>query len=145
MIRLQFSREGKRVEARLPDSGGRARIGRASDCEIAIDDPKASKVHAVVSVESSPDGPKVFAEDGGSRNGTFVNGRKIDGRTLLGSGDRIRVGATEFVLFAGAPAAAAGAGASAAAMWLLLALFFAGATFASKIAFGALIGRLMGT
>jgi pSer/pThr/pTyr-binding forkhead associated (FHA) protein len=42
-----------------------------------------------------PDGAAV--EDLGSRNGTFVNGEKIEGRRSLKEGDLIGVGAVQLV------------------------------------------------
>jgi uncharacterized membrane protein YdfJ with MMPL/SSD domain len=53
-------------------------------------DPELSREHARVSIV---DGRPVV-EDLGSKNGTFVNGRRIDGPTELRPGDQIKVGTT---------------------------------------------------
>jgi len=54
-------------------------IGRQSDCDIVLDSNSVSRRHA----EVVADGGAFFVEDLGSRNGTYVNGRKIEGRTRL--------------------------------------------------------------
>jgi Nif-specific regulatory protein len=67
------------------------RIGRGTDNAIVLGDPLCSRVHAII---SQNDG--VWrVNDGDSRNGTFVNGQKIDD-AVLGDGHYIRVGSTEF-------------------------------------------------
>ena len=50
------------------------RIGRGLDCQIVLTDPLSSRVHAIV--YNDEDG--WWARDAGSRNGTFMNGQKID-------------------------------------------------------------------
>jgi hypothetical protein len=49
-------------------------LGRGADCEILLDDPGASRRHAVVFFK----GPLVVLRDLESRNGTFVNGVRIN-------------------------------------------------------------------
>ncbi len=63
-------------------------IGRASENDIQISDPVASRFHC--HVERGPDGLKLV--DLESQNGTCVNGRKINA-SKLASGDRIEIGA----------------------------------------------------
>lgn len=70
----------------LPD--GEHDIGRMSDCWLTLDDELASRYHARFIIR----GPKAVLEDLGSRNGTFVNGQKLNGRTELGDGDKVRIG-----------------------------------------------------
>jgi Nif-specific regulatory protein len=67
-------------------------LGRDTDCDIVLVDPLCSRVHAEVVREE--DG--WWIGDADSRNGTFVNGQKID-RARLDAGAHIRVGSTEFV------------------------------------------------
>ena len=62
-------------------------IGRQSDCDIVLDSNSVSRRHA----EVVADGGAFFVEDLGSRNGTYVNGRKIEGRTRLAENDRIKI------------------------------------------------------
>ena len=63
------------------------KIGRGGSCDIVIDVPLASRVHAIVSKQRG----SWMIRDCGSRNGTRVNGSKIDAANL-GDGDRIRIG-----------------------------------------------------
>ena len=64
-------------------------IGREGD--VAIDDPEVSRRHAAV--RPVPQG--VELEDLGSANGTFVDGRRIVGRTTLTNSAAVRAGASE--------------------------------------------------
>ena len=65
-------------------------IGRSSTCDIVIDDPRVSRLHAVVSVV----GGQVVVEDK-STNGTFVNGRRIATPTYLNNNDLLSLPAWE--------------------------------------------------
>ncbi|HTO92195.1 MAG TPA: FHA domain-containing protein [Candidatus Sulfotelmatobacter sp.] len=62
-------------------------IGRSPDCDISIDGDGVSREHAVLRVQSG----KLTIEDLDSRNGTFVNGERIERRGLR-PGDRVRLG-----------------------------------------------------
>jgi predicted component of type VI protein secretion system len=64
-------------------------VGREAE-GLTIDDPELSRRHAVL---RTTDGI-VEIEDLGSRNGTLVNGRRIDTPTRVGNGDAITVGRT---------------------------------------------------
>jgi hypothetical protein len=59
-------------------------LGRENSCDIAFPSDGVSKKHVLISVT----GDVVFAEDQGSANGTFVNGKLIK-RISMQSGDRI--------------------------------------------------------
>ncbi len=68
-------------------------IGRAEECDVRPLSEEVSRRHCAVTV-----GPAdVWVEDLGSRNGTFVNGTKIEAktRTKVSDGDLIRVGSLE--------------------------------------------------
>ena len=70
-------------------------VGRDAGSGITLDgDDFASSRHA--SIEPRADG--VWVEDLGSTNGTFVNGERITGRTLVRAGDAVRIGQTELRL-----------------------------------------------
>jgi len=69
-------------------------FGRASTCDVTIDDSSISRSHARVS--ASGDG--VFVEDLGSHNGTHLNGERITGRRRLSPGDLVEIGTTSFLL-----------------------------------------------
>ncbi|WP_251197629.1 FhaA domain-containing protein [Anaerotardibacter muris] len=77
----------------FPLSNSRVLIGRATNCDIVLDDLNASRTHAEIFRES----PTVWGlADLGSTNGTLVNGKHI-ASVLLNDGDRITVGTTTFV------------------------------------------------
>jgi len=65
-------------------------VGRAPDCAVSIDDPLASRSHALLSVRARG----VTIEDLGSRNGVVVNNARIDGPHPLAVGDVVSIGAT---------------------------------------------------
>lgn len=67
------------------------RVGRGTDNAIVLTDPLCSRVHAEVMFENG----QWHVHDGDSRNGTFVNGQKIDD-AVLSEGHYLRVGSTEF-------------------------------------------------
>jgi hypothetical protein len=67
-------------------------MGRLSDCDIVLNDAKASRRHA----EVHPDGDGYVLVDLGSTNGTLVNGLAGDSRRL-NDGDEITVGGTVVV------------------------------------------------
>ncbi|MBD3220448.1 SpoIIE family protein phosphatase [bacterium] len=63
-------------------------LGRATSCEVQIDEPSVSRQHARIHVGN--DG--IFLEDLGSSNGTRVRGHEIAGPTHLEHGDEIALG-----------------------------------------------------
>lgn len=76
-------------------------VGRHPDCDIQINDAAISGHHARIVLEQSKylDGAvEIFLEDLGSKNGSFINGRKIEGRAPLGNNDVVRFGWNEFKL-----------------------------------------------
>jgi ABC-type multidrug transport system ATPase subunit/pSer/pThr/pTyr-binding forkhead associated (FHA) protein len=68
--------------------GDAMRIGRAADCEIRLDFAASSGRHAKVEMK----GGRFHLEDTGSTNGTFVNGKPLDGPHELKDGDIVRIG-----------------------------------------------------
>ena len=70
-------------------------IGRTPDNDIVLADPFLSKKHARLSVREG----KVFLEDLKSKNGTFLNGNRMEkGKEKpLKDGDKIRTGYIEFL------------------------------------------------
>jgi transcriptional regulator of acetoin/glycerol metabolism len=67
--------------------GAEASIGRDDDCAAVLSGSDVSRRHALVRVE----GPHPVLVDLQSRNGTWVNGRRIDS-VVLAPGDVVRVG-----------------------------------------------------
>jgi pSer/pThr/pTyr-binding forkhead associated (FHA) protein len=77
-------------------------IGREPDSEVRLDwDSEVSRAHAMLERVGSA---WTLIDDGLSRNGSFVNGRRVHGRRRLDDGDVIKVGRTllAFVATAGA-------------------------------------------
>lgn len=71
-----------------PLSEGSNLVGRDRDCAIRIDSATVSRHHARIVVE--PD--ETTVEDLGSKNGTLVNGQRVEQRVALADGDEIQVG-----------------------------------------------------
>ena len=63
-------------------------LGRDVNNAIVIDDPFASAEHAVLTYR----GRSWSLEDLGSTNGSYVNGRKVDGVSPVGFGDELQIG-----------------------------------------------------
>ena len=83
---------GNRAGTNFPlDARRKTLIGRGTDCHISLPDPLCSRVHATLTF--TPDGWVI--RDAESRNGTLVNGQKIDEATVV-DGNTIRVGSAEF-------------------------------------------------
>ncbi|MGH2938121.1 MAG: FHA domain-containing protein [Solirubrobacterales bacterium] len=71
-------------------------IGRRPQADLQVGwDPEVSGLHAELQVSG---GEATIVDDGLSRNGTFVDGRRVNGRHRLRDGDRVRVGQTVIVL-----------------------------------------------
>lgn len=71
----------------------RISIGRSEDNDIALPDPFSSGYHAYI----FPTDGGFTVRDNGSKNGTFLNGRKIQGEAELKKGDEILVGSTRLI------------------------------------------------
>ena len=86
-------KENNKVVASVPLTG-ELRIGRGHDCEIALMDRRASRLHALIRVT----GVTFELEDLGSTNGTFVNGARVEGRCLVKTGDTIAIGESNLLV-----------------------------------------------
>jgi Nif-specific regulatory protein len=75
----------------LLDPAAINRLGRGIDCDVVLADPLCSRVHAEIT--ASDDGWHL--NDTGSRNGTYVNDKKVD-EVMLKAGAHLRLGTTEF-------------------------------------------------
>src|SRR5579864_279950 len=63
-------------------------IGRAADCDVCLESPAVSRVHALI----LRSGSRFFVEDKGSSNGTFLNGERIGRREPLTEEDTLQIG-----------------------------------------------------
>ncbi len=66
----------------------RATIGRSPECDIQIDDPSVSTVHAAL----FHDGGQWYVEDFDSTNGTFAGARPVQGEAPIEDGDLVQFG-----------------------------------------------------
>jgi DNA-binding response OmpR family regulator len=79
--------EGEEIRGRWPLTKQAITIGRWEDNDVLVDDRWVSRHHAQVRRE----GEQYVVEDLDSKNGTFVNGRRIAGPTVLADGDEVQV------------------------------------------------------
>jgi len=86
---LKATASPKRVEI-----VGTVVAGRNPESDLVLTDGHPSRRHARLFISDD----KVWVEDLGSANGTFVNGQKIDARVALALGDRVRFDTEEYEL-----------------------------------------------
>jgi len=73
-------------------------VGRTDNNDLVVPDEQVSKFHAFFRLV----GDRVELSDAGSRNGTFVAGKRLEARgaaSAVGGGERFAFGAVEFQLF----------------------------------------------
>ncbi len=80
---------------RYPLRQGETTVGRSPYCSVQLMSLQASREHAAISVS----GDVAVITDLGSRNGTFVNERRITGPTRIVPGDKVSIGGLDLVLF----------------------------------------------
>lgn len=69
-------------------------VGRSDTCDIYIDDTKLSRQHFVI----ENDNGDFYIMDLQSRNGTMLNGIRINSRQRLNSGDKILAGLSDIII-----------------------------------------------
>ncbi|TYQ16531.1 UNVERIFIED_CONTAM: FHA domain protein [Acetivibrio alkalicellulosi] len=74
-------------------------IGRYDKNDIVIKDSFISGIHAQITKGDS----KIYLKDLGSKNGTFINGKKLEEgeQKLLKDGDKMKIGQLEFLFVEG--------------------------------------------
>jgi sigma-B regulation protein RsbU (phosphoserine phosphatase) len=77
----------------IPLKSAQMSLGRAADNDIPVPDPFCSSKHAFI----FPTDTGFAIKDGGSKNGTFVNGKKIAGAVELKEGDEILLGSVRIL------------------------------------------------
>lgn len=77
-------------------------IGRDDRCDVVIPDRQVSRQHARITLRDEG----YILKDLGSKNGTFVNGREVDGPHALQDGDEIQIAYCCKLAFVGAEATA---------------------------------------
>lgn len=87
--------DGRQRVVSLPDSSSELTVGRSLSADVVLSwDEDVSRVHTELrrmGVEW------ILVDDGLSRNGSFVNGERVDGRRLLVDGDELRFGQTKLL------------------------------------------------
>src|SRR5882762_5538562 len=78
--------------------GGGLTVGRSAECGLRLTEGSPSRQHARLILE----GDQLWVEDLGSTNGSFVNGVRIEARTLLKNGDALRFDMEEYTYSTGA-------------------------------------------
>jgi DNA-binding winged helix-turn-helix (wHTH) protein len=67
-------------------------LGRDPEARVVLDHPSVSRRHAHIVVD---DDGEARLEDLGSRNGTYLSGKRLDSSRALADGDGIRLGSVE--------------------------------------------------
>jgi len=92
---VYFDRDGRQQLVSLPAETARVAIGRGQDAAICITgDSQVSRVHAELERVSEY---WVVADEGLSRNGTYLNEARVTGRRRLADRDIVRVGLTSLL------------------------------------------------
>ncbi len=92
-VRCWISLGGHDVELKP----GETVIGRHDSCHVVLDDPLASRRHAVLRFSAG----RLTVEDLGSVNGVLVNERRVRGQQALLSGDEVRLGNQRIIVHVG--------------------------------------------
>lgn len=83
---------GKNAGRVIAISGEKFLIGRAEDCHLRPNSDLVSRHHCAILMHQG----EAIVRDFGSRNGTLLNGTRIEKEEPLHSGDHLRVGPLEF-------------------------------------------------
>jgi len=87
MVKLELNFQGLVLKEYTLQDGSSLTIGRHSENDIVVKDRSASRHHA--SFERK--GANLIVHDKGSKNGTFVNGKKVQSAQVY-HGDLVKVG-----------------------------------------------------
>jgi pSer/pThr/pTyr-binding forkhead associated (FHA) protein len=83
---------GKHAGQQVPISGPKFLIGRAEACHLRPGSELVSLYHAVILVGEG----SVAVRDFASKNGTYVNGQRIEAERRLKTGEHLSIGPLEF-------------------------------------------------
>ncbi len=86
--------DGAKTGAKVAIKKSEFLIGRSKECHLCAGSSAVSRQHCAILRDEN----RVTIKDLGSRNGTLVNGDKIEGEVELVSGDEITVGPLKFML-----------------------------------------------
>ncbi len=82
---------------RLALPAGSHKVGRDQECDVVLDDASVSRHHASLRVA----GAELTVEDLGSKNGTHVNGKRVNGPTMVANADSITFGTVQATVVIG--------------------------------------------
>ena len=87
--------EGENVDYKIVDDSTFT-VGRSLDATLAFSDQNISRIHLIVTLKHN----KIWIEDQGSANGTFVNDQKIPSQKTVSvePGDKVKIGKSEIYL-----------------------------------------------
>jgi len=80
--------------ARFPVGSDGITIGRDPDCVVVLDDANVSRFHARLVFHNAA----IWVQDAGSRNGVFLNEKRVVRHKQFGPGDELVVGDHAFTL-----------------------------------------------
>lgn len=87
-----FKKNGSQKSFSLPSNV--TVVGRRHDCDLCIPLDDVSRRHCQLDLNNET----LEVHDLGSRNGTFLNGRQVNGETPVKAGDYLRIGPLTFQL-----------------------------------------------
>src|SRR5262245_6113258 len=90
LVVTQGSQQGKAI----PVNKAEFTIGRDAQCNLRPASQHVSKNHCALRTKAD----RVFVEDFGSTNGTFINDEPVKGEREIRDGDRLRIGPLDFVV-----------------------------------------------
>lgn len=84
---------GELIAAPIPLDRDEVILGRALEADVRVNDARASRMHARISIERNPETgeTRYLLSDLGSTNGTLLNGQRIS-EAYLNDGDKLTVG-----------------------------------------------------
>jgi len=91
---------GSQLGRLFPFAAGENIIGRSPTAGITLLDEEVSRIHSRLVLEQDREGDRLTLEDLGSTNGTFVNGKALQGHIQVVPGDRLAIGAHVLKLIA---------------------------------------------
>lgn len=85
---------GRNAGQEIPVRGPRFLIGRAEDCQLRAHSEQISRYHCALIMGRG----ELLIRDYGSRNGTFVDGRRVVNQLALQDGQKLQLGPLSFVV-----------------------------------------------